>query len=96
LGHPFEQSYDYAQSSTYTRADPPLYSVIPFGIGNLEGHWIKETLSIGDSTGQKVTITNQNIGVVDKSRGIFENPDFEAIVGLAYQSLAYKGIKGVM
>ena len=96
LGHDFKKSYDTSKSSTFKKLDKEIKAVVPFGIGDLVGHFVSDTLTIGDSGGNKITIPNSTIGVVDRSRGIFENPDMEAIVGLAYPGISVKGTKGLV
>jgi len=74
LGHKFKKSYDENKSSTFKKLKKDKNAVVPFGIGNLEGHFVMDTLSLGDSSGKKITIPNMEFGIVDKSKGIFENP----------------------
>jgi len=40
LGHKFDIFYDPTKSSTAQKVTPEKLAVIPFGIGNLEGHFV--------------------------------------------------------
>ena len=37
----------------------------------LKGHYAKDTVTLGDSSGKTVSIPNYNFGIVDSSKGIF-------------------------
>jgi len=70
----FSKSYDEKKSSTFKKPKERKNAVIPFGVGKLEGHFVTDTLSLGDSNGKKITIPNMEFGIVESSKGIFENP----------------------
>ena len=60
-------------------------SKIKFAIGDISGHFVSDKLTLGIGTNnKKITIPNQKFGFIEHSRGIFDDPDIEAVIGLAY------------
>lgn len=90
LGYDYDKTkaFDETKSSTFKKYDKVQKVEIHFGAGMLKGHYAKDTVTLGDPSGKKVSIPNYNFGIVDSSKGIFENPQIEALVGLAFPGLS--------
>lgn len=69
---------------------------IKFGSGSLGGTFYQDDFRVGTcdskSSGQ-ILVRNQKFGEVQRQETIFTGDNFEAIIGMAYPSLAEKGIK---
>ena len=92
-----ERAYNNLTSTT--AAYTPQKAQIFFGSGNLGGHFITDDIRLGSCEGSKssgqILIKNQKFGNVEKQHTIFTGSNFEAIVGLAYPSLAERGVTPV-
>jgi len=92
-----QRAFDSDASSTYHPTDQR--ATIYFGSGSLAGHFVIDDVRLGSCDGTKssgqIHIKNKRFGNVEKQSTIFTGSNFEAIVGLAYPSLAEKGVTPV-
>ena len=89
-----QYAYDPAASSTFKNGTQK--AAIQFGSGALAGNFVNDDVRLGSCDGQtsngQIHIKNQRFGNVQRQRTIFTGSNFEAIVGLAYPTLAEKGV----
>ena len=83
--------YDDTLSSTAVKSNQS--AAIQFGSGSLDGHFLTDTLTIGEGK-HKIEIENQKFGNVEDQTGIFDG-SFEAIIGMAYPAFAEKNVTPV-
>ena len=78
--------YAYAEENSSTSQATAQAAEISFGSGSLAGHFFVDDMSIGAGD-RAIHIKDQKFGNVEEQSGIF-NGGFEAIIGMAYPSLA--------
>lgn len=86
-------TYAYDNAASNTSQSFAQAAKITFGSGELSGHFYTDDLAIGQGE-HAIKIKNQKFGNVEQQTGIF-NGEFEAIIGLAYPSLAETGVTPV-
>lgn len=72
--------------------------MVEFGSGELFGHFVIDDVRLGGCSGAasgQIHIKNQKFGRVELQKTIFTGKNFEAIVGLAYPTLAEPGVTPV-
>ena len=96
IGAEKQFSYDDAASTTNRKLNRPK-AKIRFGSGSLAGHFHSDDLRLGSCDGPKgqVLIKQQEFGSVEEQKTIFKGNNYEAIIGLAYPTLAKEGVKPV-
>lgn len=82
-----DESYNDFTSQTSKKTD--YGADVEFGSGDLGGRFFYDNIQIGEGE-HAIKIENQIFGNVEEQHHIFMG-DFEAIVGMAYPSLAEKG-----
>mmetsp|Transcript_27725 Transcript_27725/g.79773 ORF Transcript_27725/g.79773 Transcript_27725/m.79773 type:complete len:966 (+) Transcript_27725:277-3174(+) len=84
--------FDMSKSNTFHWAEPGVKLTIKFGTGSIEG-----LLGLDDFQLGPFTVKNQSFGLVtaelkDGEFNIFEEIDFEGILGLAFPSMSCEGV----
>ena len=86
-------AYNRENSQSAGKPDPTSSVKITFGSGQLSGLFTTDTCTLGDPNNPKnqMILPNFNFGLVQHQLNIFKG-SFDAIVGLAYKSMAQPGI----
>mmetsp|Transcript_36115 Transcript_36115/g.55462 ORF Transcript_36115/g.55462 Transcript_36115/m.55462 type:complete len:231 (+) Transcript_36115:339-1031(+) len=83
----------YRDEKSTTAQSTAQAAEISFGSGSLAGHFYLDDMMIGQGE-HAIKIKNQKFGNVESENGIF-NGGFEAVIGMAYPSLAESGVTPV-
>ena len=83
IGKPKKLFYDETKSKTYKESTRKnKYLKVGYGTGGLDAHFVTDDLRVGS-----LYLKDAEFAYVDKQKGVFNNGKFQAIVGLAHESL---------
>ena len=75
--------YDETKSKTYKPSDrKDKFFRVNFGTGGLDAHFVRDDLKVGN-----LFLKEAEFAYVDKQNDVFTTDKFQAIVGLAHESL---------